>query len=131
MGAMRKVSAWLGAAMLFMLVSVRADAANDVLKPYVVLILDTSDSMLIPTGSGPTTCGKVDNRLNHAVCAINNIINSYGDMVFSFGRFREIASATSGTPGSQVCDADANAGVAGSQNGNVNDTFSMSRPSVT
>ncbi|HUS30996.1 MAG TPA: MopE-related protein [Kofleriaceae bacterium] len=46
------------------------------------------------TGSGPTSCGKVDNKINHAVCAINNIVNSYGDMVFSLARFRETTSGT-------------------------------------
>jgi hypothetical protein len=116
MGAMRKVFAWLGAATLYMLVSVRADAANDVLKPYVVLILDTSDSMLIPTGSGPTSCGKVDNRLNHAVCAINNIVQSYGDMVFALGRYRETSSGTFTTS----CDAN------GDQDGNAQATLSSS-----
>src|SRR5688572_9389087 len=105
MGAMRKFFAWLGAATLFVLMSSRADAANDVLKPYVVLILDTSGSMLITTGSGPTSCGKPDNRLNHAVCAINNIVNSYGDMVFSLGRFRE---STNGGNGPLTCDANGN-----------------------
>jgi hypothetical protein len=82
MGAMRKVFAWLGVATLFMVMS-RADAANDVLKPYVVMILDTSGSMGAATGSGPTSCGKRDTRINHAVCAINSIVNSYGEMVFS------------------------------------------------
>src|SRR5512138_2452978 len=100
MGTMRKFLAWLGAATLFVLTSVRADAANDVLKPYVVLILDTSGSMLISTGAGPTSCGKADNRINHAVCAINNIVNSYGDMVFALAKFRETAS---GTPGDSFC----------------------------
>jgi MYXO-CTERM domain-containing protein len=102
MGAMRKLLAWLGAATLFTLVS-RAEA-NDVLKPYVVLILDTSGSMLVPTGAGPTSCGRSDNRLNHAVCAINNIVNSYGDMVFAFGRFRETTSGTY----VDSCDANGN-----------------------
>jgi hypothetical protein len=109
MGAMRKVFAWLGAATLYMLVSVRAEAANDVLKPYVVLILDTSDSMLIPTGSGPSSCGKVDNRLNHAVCAIHNIVESYGDMVFALGRYRETSSGTFTTSCDLNGDQDGNA----------------------
>ena len=117
---MRKVLAWLGAATLYVLMSVRADAANDVLKPYVVLILDTSDSMLITTGSGPTSCGKPDNRLNHAVCAINSIVNSYGDMVFALGRYREFTSSTSGTPGTQICDSDNDQD--GNENANINST---------
>jgi len=100
---------------LFMVTS-RAEAANDVLKPYVVMILDTSGSMAEATGSGPTTCGKPDLKLNHAVCAINSIVNSYGEMVFALGRFRETTSGV-GTAGSQVCDAN------GDQRGNVSNSF--------
>ncbi len=112
---MRKLFAWLGAAMLFVSMS-RAEAANDVLKPYVVMILDTSGSMGAATGSGPTSCGKRDTRINHAVCAINNIVNSYGEMVFALGRFREVTNGA-GTAGSQVCDAN------GDQEGNVGRTL--------
>ncbi len=107
---MRKLLAWLGVATLFALSTSSAHAQNDVLKPYVVLILDTSGSMLVSTGSGPTSCGKQDNRLNHAVCAINNIVNSYGDMVFSLARFREQTTGTYATS----CDAN------GNQQGNEN-----------
>ncbi|HEY5925817.1 MAG TPA: MopE-related protein [Kofleriaceae bacterium] len=96
---MRMLLAWLGLATLFVMTST-AHAQNDVLKPYVVLILDTSGSMATVTGSGPTSCGKTDNRINHAVCAINNIVNSYGDMVFSLAKFRETAS---GSPGDAFC----------------------------
>jgi uncharacterized protein (TIGR03382 family) len=110
MGAMRKLLAWCGIATLCVLTST-ASAANDVLKPYVVLILDTSGSMSTPTGAGPTSCGKVDNRINHAVCAINNIVNSYGDMVFSLARFRE-TTTTQTAP--ITCDSN------GDQEGNHN-----------
>jgi hypothetical protein len=102
MAAMRKLFAWLGAATLVVLWSISAHAGqNDVLKPYVMLILDTSGSMTDPTGSGPPSCGGIDatdTKLHHAVCAINNIVNSYGDMVFALARFREIPGGTlSGT----------------------------------
>ena len=116
MGAMRKFFAWLGAATLFVLMSSSAHAANDVLKPYVVMILDTSGSMIASTNSGPTSCGKTDNRINHAVCAIYNIVNSYGDMVFAFGRFRE---TTSGGTSGVTCDGNNN------QDGNPLNTFPL------
>ena len=93
MGAMRKVIAWFGVATLCVLTS-NARAANDVLKPYVVLILDTSTSMDEATNSGPTSCGLSDTKINHAVCAINNIVNSYGDMVFALARFFETPGGT-------------------------------------
>src|SRR3954463_8767787 len=92
MAGMRKLCAWLGAASLVVLWSVSTHAAGNALKPYVVLILDTSGSMDDPTGSGPPSCGGIDasdTKLHHAVCAINSIVNSYGDMVFGLARFRE------------------------------------------
>ena len=105
---MRKLLAWFGVTTLCVLTST-ASAQNDVLKPYVVLILDTSGSMAGSTGSGPTSCGRSDQRINHAVCAINNIVNSYGDMVFSFARFRETTSGTANmatTTDTKACDTD-------------------------
>ncbi|MBV8761116.1 MAG: hypothetical protein JO257_27720 [Deltaproteobacteria bacterium] len=85
---MRKLFAWLGAASLVVLWSVSTHAApGNALKPYVVLILDTSGSMNNATGSGPPSCGGTDTKLNHARCAINNIVNSYGDIVFAFSKF--------------------------------------------
>jgi hypothetical protein len=110
MAAMRKVIAWFGAATLVVLWSISAHANSNVLKPYVVLILDTSGSMLDATGSGPPSCGGPDTKLNHARCAINNITNSYGDMVFAFARFREQTAGTFSTS----CDAN------GDENGDPN-----------
>jgi hypothetical protein len=64
------------------------------LKPYIVLALDTSGSMDEATGSGPPVCGGADTKLNHARCAITRIVNSYGDIVFAFGRFRTVMGGT-------------------------------------
>src|SRR4051812_1730372 len=108
MGAMRKLCAWLGVATLFVLTS--SAHAQDVLKPYVVLMLDTSGSMNTVTNAGPPTCGGRDNRLNHARCAINRIVNSYGDMVFALGRFRMSSGGTFST------SCDANGDIAGNGN---------------
>ena len=80
--------AWLGVAALTMLFATSNAWAGDPLKPYVVLVLDTSGSMGQATGSGPPSCGGTDTKLNHARCAIDRIVNSYGDMVFALGRFR-------------------------------------------
>ena len=54
--------------------------------------------MLEVTNSGPSSCGGADTKLNHAKCAINNIVNSYGDIVFGLGRFRMVDGGT--PPGS-------------------------------
>src|SRR5215470_10113566 len=89
---MKSIFAWLGLATLMVLPS-RADA-GDPLKPYVVLALDTSGSMGQATGSGPPSCGGPDTKLNHARCAITKIVGSFGDIVFSLGRFRTVMGGT-------------------------------------
>nr|HEX4314431.1 MopE-related protein [Kofleriaceae bacterium] len=99
---MRKPCAWLGAATLIFLYFAAAgggtaEANTTVLKPYVVMILDTSGSMQDATNSGPPSCagaGSTDSKINHARCAINNIANSFGDFVFALGRFRNIMSGS-------------------------------------
>ena len=101
---MRKLLARLGAAASIFVISAYAHAGSGTaLKPYVTLILDTSGSMANATGSGPTSCGETDSKLNHARCAINNIVNSYGDMVFAFARFREVPGTSGG--GGASCNA--------------------------
>src|SRR5579862_1697143 len=72
-------------------------------------MVDTSAGNGNPTGFGPPSCGahcsttvgtlcnhntdcpgaetcvtQTDNKLDHAKCAIENIANSYGDIVFAF-----------------------------------------------
>jgi MYXO-CTERM domain-containing protein len=69
--------------------------------------------MQAATGSGAPSCGGRDTRLNHATCAINRIVNSYGDMVFALGRFRETTNGTFST----TCDGNLDA------EGNVNGAF--------
>ena len=87
---MRKLLAWLGVATLRRPVtSSRAQRRATCSSRTSCSILDTSGSMDDDgDGSGPPSCGGTDNKLNHAKCAINNIANSYGDMVFALGRFR-------------------------------------------
>ncbi|MBL9020464.1 MAG: hypothetical protein JNL83_40140 [Myxococcales bacterium] len=97
--------AWLGVAALLVTFATSNAWAGDPLKPYVVMILDTSGSMTSSTGAGSPSCGGPDNRLNHARCAINKIVNSYGDMVFALGRFRETAGGTF----TNTCDANGDA----------------------
>jgi hypothetical protein len=102
---MRKVFAWLGLVTLAGLAGLRTAEAGEPLKPYVVFLLDSSRSMErlqngdpSTTGFGPPSCGGPDTRLNHARCAINKIVNSYGDMTFALGRYpRQTMGGTSGT----------------------------------
>src|SRR5262245_27167973 len=87
---MKTFFAWLGVATLALIARApeAAAAPNDPLKPYIVLALDTSGSMDEATNSGPPSCGGTDTKLNHARCAISNIVDSYGDIEFALGRFR-------------------------------------------
>ena len=101
---MGKSIAWLAVFGLCWLGQLSAAQAGDPLKPYVVLILDTSGSMDSATGSGPPSCGGTDSKLNHAKCAINQIANSYGDLVLGLARFRETPVGTFTTS----CTADCN-----------------------
>ncbi len=122
---MHKVVAWLGAATLLVLAASASASGPTVLKPYVVLILDTSGSMIDttqgnPTGSGPPSClgpggtALTDNKLNHAKCAIQNIANSYGDMVLALGRFRNESSGTvTGTFPAGCCQQGPDVGAGG------------------
>ncbi|HUJ59878.1 MAG TPA: MopE-related protein [Kofleriaceae bacterium] len=120
---MRKLLAWLGVAALSVMSSPRARASGPTaLKPYIVLILDTSGSMEQATGSGPPTCAAAgggllaDTKLNHAKCAIYDIANSYGDMVLGLGRFRNVMSGTiSGTFPNGCCSHGPDAGACNGQ----------------
>ncbi len=119
MAAMRNVLAWLGAATLLLVCSIAGADSGTALKPYVTLILDTSGSMSGATGSGPPTCGyhcsthtntlcatsancpgsetcvaPPDQKFTHAKCALNNIANSYGDIVFALARYRATLGGT-------------------------------------
>src|SRR5689334_20134754 len=94
---MGKIFAWpaLAALAMFSIAPITEASAGAPLKPYVVLVLDTSGSMITnATGSGPPSCGGPDTRLNHARCAINRIVNSYGDIEFALGRFRMTMGGT-------------------------------------
>jgi hypothetical protein len=104
----------------------RADAQG--LKPYVVLVLDTSGSMNTATGAGPTSCGSSDTRLNHARCAINQIANSVGDMVFAFGMFRMNVTGTYTNNCAANCNllgADVSGGINCQDAGNDDDHFQL------
>ena len=130
------------AASIFVISAYAHAGTPTALKPYVTLILDTSGSMIDttqgnPTGFGPPSCGahcsvtlgtlcnqaadcptsetcvpQIDNKLNHARCAINNIANSYADIVFALGRFRNVTSGTTtlNTFASGCCDHGPDAG---------------------
>ncbi len=124
---MGKLCAWptMAALAIFAIAPATDARADEPLKPYVVLALDTSGSMGTSTGSGPPSCGGPDTRLNHATCAINNIVNSYGDMLFALSRFRTVTSGT--YPSCFAAGPDVGGGVSCNGNG---DMFELLAPLV-
>jgi len=102
---MGRLLAWLGIAMLSLVVGARAAEAQGTLKPFMLFIVDNSGSMNGNTGFGPASCaGSGNTRMDHAKCAVQNIANSYGDMVMALARFRITTAGTACTDG---CDAGA------------------------
>src|SRR5688572_6628688 len=81
--------------------------SGEVLKPYIVLIMDVSGSMVLnSTGAGAPSCGGTDTRFDHAKCALQKIVDSYGDMVFALARFRQTSSDTSCGDGCVISGVD-------------------------
>ncbi len=80
---------------LLALTSVASAQSTDTVKPYIVLIVDVSGSM-DSTVSGPAeACSGGTSRFDHARCAIQNLVNTHGDVIFALARFRADASGAS------------------------------------
>ncbi len=86
-----------------------ASAQGEPVKPYVFLVVDTSGSMDTTTNQGPPSCGGVDQRIDHAKCAIYNVAAAYGDMVLGLGRFRETTTDTDCSNGCSMSGIDCSA----------------------
>lgn len=66
-----------------------ADAQNsEAIKPFVLVIFDVSGSMGAATGQGSSSCGAADTRIDHAKCAIQQVVDAHSDIQFGMGRFR-------------------------------------------
>ena len=75
--------------------------AQEQIKPKVLLIFDTSGSMNSSTGQGSSSCGGADTRIDHAKCAIQQVVDAHADIQFSMGRFRPDEPA--GAPSCSNC----------------------------
>ncbi len=62
--------------------------AQEQIKPYVLVIFDISGSMSGSTGQGPSSCGAGDTRIDHAKCAIQQVVDAHAEIQFGMGRFR-------------------------------------------
>lgn len=68
--------------------------AQEQIKPYVLVIFDISGSMSGATGNGPSSCGGADTRIDHAKCAIQQVVDAHADIQFGMGRFRSTPNAS-------------------------------------
>ncbi|HEY3352399.1 MAG TPA: MopE-related protein [Polyangia bacterium] len=70
-------------------------AAQTIVKPYFLVIVDVSGSMDgATTGSGNNSCGQARTKINDAKCVLSKLVNSYGDAVFGLARFKQTCSGT-------------------------------------
>ena len=69
-------------------------AQDEQIKPYVLVIFDISGSMNSSTGQGPSSCGGEDTLIDHAKCAIQQVVDAYADIQFGMGRFRAGGNCT-------------------------------------
>jgi len=58
------------------------------IKPFVLVVFDVSGSMTASTGQGTSSCGGGDTRIDHAKCAIQQVVDAHADIQFGMGRFR-------------------------------------------
>ncbi len=84
------------------LVSAAGTASAQVqVKPWFMVIVDTSGSMDDTPDLGPNSCGHVNNdatrRIGHARCALNRLVNGTGDAVFGLMQFDQVDCDEYGT----------------------------------
>ena len=53
-------------------------------RPYFMLVVDTSGSMILPVASAPSCSGYASSRMGHARCAVKNTVLAFGGEV-NFG----------------------------------------------
>jgi hypothetical protein len=82
---------------LFALASPAFAQSSDTVKPYIVLTLDVSGSMNDPVAGPPEPCSGGVSKFDHARCAIQNLANTHGDVVFALARFRQTCSSCNGS----------------------------------
>ncbi len=72
-------------------------------KPRFVIMIDTSGSMSSPTGGGNNSCGQPRTRINDAECVLGRLNDSYGDITFALGRFKQTTCSGSCNWGTDNC----------------------------
>ncbi len=86
---------WVAAiALLSVLIGASTASAQTQVKPYFMVIFDDSGSMDNSTGSGNNSCGQPRTRINDARCALQRVVNGFGDVVFGLTSFKEYGTGT-------------------------------------
>jgi hypothetical protein len=118
------------AAFVALLVSVAPSmaAAQTVVNPYFLFLMDSSGSMgeatTCPAGRTTNTCGAPCTKINDAKCALQRVVAGVGDATFGLGQFSQACKVgcgdTTGSTGMITCDTTAASGVirAGIADGN-------------
>ncbi len=70
-----------------------AAAQSAAIKPYFVVVFDDSGSMGSSTGGGTNSCGESQTRLNDAKCALTNVVDAFGDVIFNLVTFKTFGSS--------------------------------------
>ncbi len=89
---------------------------DNVIKPYMMMILDNSGSMDQRISAGTNSCGRERTRMSDAKCALTNLVASNGDVVFGLERYKETCTgsctgtcpADCGTGGAATCPSTCN-----------------------
>lgn len=61
-------------------------------KPYILFVVDVSGSMDGNVSGPPDSCSGGTERIDHARCALQQIVNAYGDATIALGKFRQTSS---------------------------------------
>jgi hypothetical protein len=91
--AARRLRAALAASLLLASAGRAPAQTSEQIKPYLLLVLDISGSMDDPAAT-VSSCTGDDAKFDHAKCAIQQMVDSHGDIIFGLSRFRR---ATSGS----------------------------------
>jgi MYXO-CTERM domain-containing protein len=89
---------------LVALAAPRTARAQNQIKPRFVIMVDTSGSMDDSTGSGTNSCGMSKTKMNDAKCVLGRLNDSFGDVEFALGRFKQTTCSHSNTSTNHPCN---------------------------
>jgi len=69
-------------------------SAQTQIKPYFMVIFDDSGSMGDSTGPGNNSCGEARTKLNDAKCALQRVLDAFGDVTFGLTSFKQYGTGS-------------------------------------